>query len=252
MESETQAWPHEVPLPAPRPHHRDTCGYEGGTRGGWDGPDLNIRFQSIQPCALGLWTGVLCCAVAPTCMLLHTHHAQEHRDPRRCAFDPVCVAVPQGCVHNCLTPSLCDFARSSERADLGEGIGTQSSASVASTASIDSAYGWGESKSGVGEGKESMNTTCGQPEVADSGTPRSVGGRSFSSSSLTDSSAGSLDGAEITDDTFMQLVMTNGTAAVPAESTCVKGGDLAAKEFDMDDAARLRLFLHTGCGELHR
>jgi hypothetical protein len=74
----------------------------------------------------------------------------------------------------------------------------------------------------------------------------------LSSSSLTDSSAGSLDGAEITDDTFMQLVMTNGTAAVPAESTCINGGDLAAKEFDMDDAARLRLLFHAGCVELHR
>ena len=143
----------------------------------------------------------------------------------------------QGCVHHCLTPRLSDFARSSECADLGEGIGTQSSASVASTASIDSAYGY---------------TPVGPPEVADSGTPRSVHGRSLSSSSRTDSSAASLDGAEITDDTFMQLVMMNGTAAVPAESTCVNGGNLAANKFNMDDAARLRFLFYTGCGELHR
>ena len=150
----------------------------------------------------------------------------------------------QGCVHHCLTPRLSDFARSSECADLGEGIGTQSSASVASTASIDSAYGWG--------GKESVNTPVGPPEEANCRTPRSDDGRSLSSSSRTDSSAGSLDGAEITDDTFMQLVMMNGTAAVPAESTCVNGGNLAANKFDMDDAARLRFLFHTGGDELHR
>ena len=244
METEAQAWPYEVPLPAPRPHHRDTRGHEGGTRGtdmSFVDPDLSIRFQSIQPCALGLWTGVPCRAVAPTCMLLHTHHAQEAYACRSfravciTAYDPVSLISPV------------------EFADLGVGTGTHSSASVASTASIDSANGWVESKSGVGGRKENMNTPGGPPEVADSGTPRSVGGRSFSSSSLTDSSAGSLDGEEITDDTFMQLVMTNGTEAVPAESTCVNGRDLAAIEFDLDDAARLKLLFHTGSTvELHR
>jgi hypothetical protein len=58
-------------------------------------------------------------------------------------------------------------------------------------------------------------------------TLRSVCGRNLSSNSLIDSSAGSLLVAEIIDDTFMQLVIMNGTAAVPADSTCVNGRDLS-------------------------
>ena len=166
----------------------------------------------------------------------------------RCPFLARTVSQsPCVCLSQCsLCPCVSDFTPFSIRADTEERslLIQSSSASVASTASVDN-VGCGESTTVLESAGQHQEICHSHPDKWGTTRPHAACDRVSDETSARMSFSGRFVGGDITDETFLQLLKTESANAFSG------GQEKAAHEGDIDDEFFLKLLPDAGHGTLN-